>query len=272
MGQFVEADTFASLACKSKVRKFSNRCNNAVYHISSFAPGDEPKKSTQNVDSVKKWPKQQGKTINFTGVIRDLNILHDLCNLNPSRTNSSKTDSVPTFLSIFQPIYHKTNLNQVFLVSDGLRKDLHACFSNDDCRACVFNNAPTHNLTEWKDEVDINSIGLVRYYKPMSTNEEVYNKVDIFDVPDEATVQHYNCQTLFKLEDPYKFQMYDVPQSQINSSEKCTVTNNNNLLKNVDWYNHWFQLKAQMKGATSNNVIVPHAESNKESEFGWCHK
>ena len=46
---------------------------------------------------------------------------------------------------------------------------------------------------------------------------------------------------LFKLEDPYKFQMYDVPQAQIDGSTKCTVTNNINLLKNVCWYNNWFQ-------------------------------
>ena len=39
----------------------------------------------------------------------------------------------------------------------------------------------------------------------MSTNDEVYNEVKIFDLPDEATVQHDNYQTLFKLKDLYKF-------------------------------------------------------------------
>ena len=56
--------------------------------------------------------------------------------------------------------------------------------------------------------------------------------MEIFDILDEATVQHDNFQLLFKLEDPYKFKMYDVPQAQMDGGAKCTVTNNINLLKN----------------------------------------
>ena len=41
---------------------------------------------------------------------------------------------------------------------------------------------------------------------------------------------------------------------------KCTVTNNINLLKNVHWYNQWFCSRARMKGETSTNIIIPHAE------------
>ena len=64
---------------------------------------------------------------------------------------------------------------------------------------------------------------------------------------------------------PYKFWIYDVPQA----GAKCTVPNNinllkmpnnTNLLKNVHWYNQWFGPKARMKGATSNNIIIPQAE------------
>ena len=40
----------------------------------------------------------------------------------------------------------------------------------------------------------------------------------------------------------------------------CTVTNNIDLLNNVWWYTCWFQPKTQMKGATSDNVIVPRTE------------
>ena len=65
---------------------------------------------------------------------------------------------------------------------------------------------------------------------------------------------------MLKLEDPYRFQIYDVTCAQIDSHAKCIVTNNISLLKNVSWYNQWFQPKARMKGATSNNIIIPQAE------------
>ena len=73
------------------------------------------------------------------------------------------------------------------------------------------NDSTDLSQPEWYNEVDINSIGLVRYYEPLSVNSEVYNEVEIFDIPDEATVQHDNFKPLFKLEDPYKLKMYDVP-------------------------------------------------------------
>ena len=88
----------------------------------------------------------------------------------------------------------------------------------------------------------------------------MYNEVEIFNIPDEATVQHNNFKPLFKLEDPYKFKMYDVPWAQMDGGVKCTVTNNINLLKNVRWYNQWFQPKARMKGSTFNNIVILQAE------------
>ena len=114
--------------------------------------------------------------------------------------------------------------------------------------------------TEWYDEIDINSISLVGYYKPLSIHNEVYNEVEVLNLPDEATFQHNNFEPLFKLEDPYRFQMYDVPCVQMDGSAKCTVTNNINLLKDVRWYNQFFQPKARMKVAISDNIIIPHAE------------
>ena len=76
---------------------------------------------------------------------------------------------------------------------------------------------------------DINSVGLVGYYEPLSVHDEVYNEVEVFDLPDEATIQQDNHAPLFKLEDPYKFQMYDVPCAQMDGGTKCMVTNNINL-------------------------------------------
>ena len=89
----------------------------------------------------------------------------------------------------------------------------------------------------------------------MSTDNEVYNEVEVFDLPNEAKVQHNNYKTLFKHEDPYKFQMYDVPRVQMDSNAKFIVMNSINLLKNIWWCNQWFCPKAWMRGATSNNVI-----------------
>ena len=46
--------------------------------------------------------------------------------------------------------------------------------------------------------------------------------------------------------------MYDIARVQMDGGAKCNVTNNINLLKNVQWYNHWFGPKAWMKGAMSD--------------------
>ena len=53
----------------------------------------------------------------------------------------------------------------------------------------------------WSDEVEINSIGVMGYHKSISTDNEVYDEVEVFDMHNEATKQHNNCQTLFKLGD-----------------------------------------------------------------------
>ena len=74
----------------------------------------------------------------------------------------------------------------------------------------------------------------------------MYNEVEVFDLNNEPTVQHNNCQSLFKLSDPHKFQMYNVLRAQ-DGSAKCMGTDNINLLKNI-----------QMRGTISNNIIVPY--------------
>ena len=197
-----------SIECEQKMRKFSNGYSNAIYHSSSFAHQDEPTKAAQKFYPVKKKPQQKGKMINFTGDIKALHDSHNTIasNYHTPTVNPSKeidVNSVPTVSSVFQPIYHMTNLNEVCLLSDNLRENLHACFSNDNCRISdTHSSANSGDTTEWYNEVDINSIRLVGYYKPMSIDNEVYNEVGLFDVPNEATVQHNNFQTLFKIEDP----------------------------------------------------------------------
>lgn len=74
----------------------------------------------------------------------------------------------------------------------------------------------------------------------MSKNNEVYDEIEMINISDAATVQDSKCETLFMLEDPYKFWMYDVPRAQMDGGEKFKVTNNTNLLNNFWWYNQWF--------------------------------
>ena len=102
-----------------------------------------------------------------------------------------------------------TSSNQTCLVNDTTNENLNVCFSNNDCQ--LTNYRTDLSQLECYNEIYINSIGLVGYYEPLSVHNEVYNEVEIFDIPDEATMQHNNFEPLFKLEDPYKFQMYDVP-------------------------------------------------------------
>ena len=136
---------------------------------------------------------------------KEINInLRESYNSNRSKDDSSKTDLVSTILSVFQEIYH-TNLNQELLLSDNSRKNLHVCFSNDNCHTFIFDTTFDQDSTKWYDEVSINLIALVDHYELMSTNNEVYNEVETFDLPNEAMLQYDNCQTLFKLKDPLKF-------------------------------------------------------------------
>ena len=149
--------------------------------------------SVQNVNSIQ----GKTKTIDFTGVVQDL---HKPREKRMSKEIPSKINYVPNILSVFQPIYHLTNSNQTCLVSDVTNENLNVCFSNNDYQ--VTNDSTDLSQPEWYDEVDINSIGLVKNYEPLSANRKVYNEVEIFDIPDEATVQHDNFEPLFKLEDP----------------------------------------------------------------------
>ena len=165
---------------KSKMKKFSGGYHNALCHITSFLPGDEPTKSDQKIYS------DQGdvKTINFTGVVQDITNPSD--NQNKSKNNSGKNNIVSTVSSVFQPIYNITGSNQTCMVSDSVHEDLNLCFSNDDC--CITNNEVNLDQAEWYDAVDVNSIGLVGYYEPLSRNDEVYNEVEVYVIPDDAMV------------------------------------------------------------------------------------
>ena len=146
------------------------------------------------------------------------------------------------------------------MVSDSVHDDLNLCFRNDDC--CITYNELNLDQAEWYDAVDVNSIGLIGYYEPLSHNDEVYNEVEVYNIPDDAMVWHNNFEPLFKLGDPHKYKMYDHPWAQMDYGAKCTITNNINLLKNLQWYNQWFWPRARMKGALSDNIITPQSKGH----------
>ena len=111
--------------------------------------------------------------------------------------------------------------------------------------------------TTWYDYVDTNSINIHDHYEPLPATEEIMNDVELIILPDDQTQKVDNTTPLNKLLDPHKYWMYDLPREQMDGGTKCTVTNNLHLLKHVKWYSQWFRPKVTMKGATSDNIIIP---------------
>ena len=76
---------------------------------------------------------------------------------------------------------------------------------------------------------------------------------------DTATVIHINVSDIFQVVDPKLFCLYD-------EGKKCTVITNFHLFCkfhpfcNIKWYDNWFRSVCKMKGATSEQTIVPKAE------------
>ena len=60
--------------------------------------------------------------------------------------------------------------------------------------------------------------------------------------------------------DSNEYSMYDFPRAQMDRGAKCTVTNNLHFLKDVKWYNRWFMPTVTMKGAISDNIIIPETQ------------
>ena len=127
--------------------------------------------------------------INFTGAIKDLHDSHEKSSSNfPTPTlNPSKeinANSIPTVFSVFHPIYHTTNSNEVILISDNFCENLCVCFGNNNCHASnMHGGIKSVDTNKWYNEVNNNQIGLVIYYELMFTDDELYNEVKVFDMP-----------------------------------------------------------------------------------------
>ena len=122
-----------------------------------------------------------------------------------------------------------------------------------------------HNIhhdkdTAWYDYIDINSINIPTHYEPLPATEEILNDTKVIIIPDDQTQKRDNTSSVNKLNDPHQYQMYNLPRAQMDGGTKSTVTNNLHLLKDVKWYNQWFRPKMTMKGAPSDNIIMPEAQ------------
>ena len=168
-----------------------------------------------------------------------------------------------TVSSIFDPYFHITNNGDMIDVTKNsdVIGDVVAALESKYCG----NTYNHHNMhrdkdTAWYDYVDINLINIPTHYEPLPVAEEILNDMEVIIIPDDQTQKRNNTSPVNKLEDPHQYGMYDLPRAQIDGGAKCTVTNNLHLLKDVKWYNYWFRPKVTMKGATSDNIIIPEAQ------------
>ena len=76
----------------------------------------------------------------------------------------------------------------------------------------------------------------------------------------EKTVSASSLLSVKWLEDPYKYNIYDGVQAQMDRGAKYTVTNKLELFHDIWFYSKLFPTKVKMKGAASKNVIIPVSE------------
>ena len=103
-------------------------------------------------------------------------------------------------------------------------------------------------------------INIHSHYEPLPATEEILNNVEVVILPDDQTQNRDNTSPLNKLADLHKYRMYDLLRAQMDGGAKFNVTNNLHLSKDIKWYNRWFRPTVTMKGATSDNIIIPEAQ------------
>ena len=73
---------------------------------------------------------------------------------------------------------------------------------------------------------------------------------------DDATIGKENLS--HNTADQMRF--YDDPRAQMDGGARCSVTNLIDILHDVEFYDEKFKAPIKMKGATSEEIIVPEAE------------
>ena len=173
------------------------------------------------------------------------------------RNKSSLIDTIETNLtlsSVFGPLYHITNNGNMVDVSNNneARVDLIASLESEYCSGSYsYHNCHCDENTVGYDYVDINAININNHYEPIAALSEVLKDVEVIVLPDNATAKQDNTTDVNRLETANKYQMYDLPRTQMDGGAKCTITDNINLFKNVKWYNRRFLSRVKMRGATS---------------------
>ena len=118
--------------------------------------------------------------------------------------------------------------------------------------------------TEWYDVVDLSSIDIPNYFVDggKSNSDILHEEDEHDDIPfetctvDDSTIGMENVTCLSA--DQMRF--YDCPRAQIDGGAKCSVTNILDILHDINFYDEKFKPPVKMKGATSEEIIVPEAE------------
>ena len=155
------------------------------------------------------------KTINLTGVIRDLNMNVDSkSSTKLEATKNVKTDSIAldnlhidtiNASTVLEPIYHCVG-EDLINISDTSTSLLRDCYGNDmkyaPTNGIVLDESSVINQDQgrqgWYKYVDINSIGISYHYDlSMSSANAFEEELETIDIPDDTTVMHSNILDIF---------------------------------------------------------------------------
>lgn len=204
----------------------------------------------------------------------------------PSRQSSQKLSHVKS-----KPVHF--NVNEIMQDALGVHSLTNYTYKEQQLVEEAVNRCKYKDQSlEWYDNVDINAVKIASHFDAAGSDADVYNddeeefdyadrsesskwyndkSINAVDVEsyfgtgeflpeEEETVVASNLSTVNWLESPYEYSMYDGIRAQMDGGAKCIVTNKIELLHDIRFYSKLFPPKVKMKGATSNNIIVPVAE------------
>ena len=121
-----------------------------------------------------------------------------------------------TVSSIFDPYFHVMNSGEIVDVTQNseVSSDVVAALQSEYC-SHTYNCHNEHCDTniDWYYFVNINLIGIQHHYEPIPATEEIINGMETIVFPDEQTQIIDNSNPLNKLDDPNRYQMYDLPRA-----------------------------------------------------------
>ena len=117
---------------------------------------------------------------------------------------------------------------------------------------------------DWYEEVDLSAVHINNEFLCVGFStadilyeEDTYSTTNTLSCNDEtiliSNISHNTFGTIY---------FYDQPWAQIDNEAKFSVTKNVDLLQYVQWFDDKHKPHVYMKGATSDQPIVPEAEEN----------